>query len=116
MIQRLGRRDLVVAGTSLGQGFRAECEPLISLPAVVPITKPLERRARELNSHQLNEAAALTSQRALGAWEKPRRAVAPVGSRDRRAGFATSGQTFGICCRSGVQESRLPCPALSSTC
>jgi hypothetical protein len=114
MIQRLGRRDLVVAGTSLGQGFRAECEPLISLPAVVP-TKSLERRAQELNSHQLNEAAALTSQRALGDWEKLRRAVVPVDSRDRRAGFATSGQTFGICCRSGVQESRFPCPAPSST-
>jgi len=36
MIQRPGRCDLVVAGTSLGQGFRAECEPLISLPAVSP--------------------------------------------------------------------------------
>jgi hypothetical protein len=41
-----------------------------------PDPKPLERRARELNAHQLNEAAALTSQRALGAWEKLRRAVA----------------------------------------
>jgi hypothetical protein len=49
---------------------------------------------------------------AIGVREKP-----PALHRvDRRAGFATSGQTFGICCRSGVQESRFPCPALSSTC
>ena len=79
-----------------------------NLPAaVVPITKSLERRARELNSHQLNEAAALTSQRVLGAWEKLRRAVARLlVAGDRHAGFVTSGQTFGICCHSGESRRR----------
>ena len=35
------RRDLAAAGISLGQGFRANGEPLISLPAVVPTPDPV---------------------------------------------------------------------------
>jgi hypothetical protein len=66
----------------------------------------LSLRTMELNSHQLNEAAADLSTGLGRLGETAPRCRPPVGSRDCRAGFATSGQTFGICCHSGVQESR----------